>query len=251
MNIENIRFNKSAISAGDCLTKGWEILKPNYFMFFGIGLIALVLGCIPVVSWIIGGPIMVGVYYAMLRQYNGEPVEFGMISKGFSKFVPAMVIGFLMLLPGIVINGYNYGLRLAEALAILNPNEMTGGLVSLMAIFSFLVTIFSLVGGFILGISLTFSLPLLAEHDLSLMEAIKLSSKAGWGNVGGLSLLFLLIALMLIVGALACCIGIFFVFPMIYAAITVAYRQVFPNNSPQQFNPPTPGNYGNMAGQSF
>lgn len=251
MNIENIRFNKSAISAGDCVSLGWDLIKTNYLMFFGMSLIVVIVGIIPVVSWIIAGPLMVGVYYAMLRQYDRENVEFGMMFSGFSKFFPAMVVGFLLLLPGIVVNSYNWGLRIAQALAIYNPNELTGGLLTVMAIISFLVTGFALIGGIILSISLIFALPLIAEHDLSIMDAIKLSAKAGWGNVGGLFLVFLLIVLMLIAGVLACCIGVFFVIPMIYATMTVAYRQVFPKGAPQQFNQPAPANYGNMAGQSF
>lgn len=56
MNIENIQFNKSAVNAVECVSLGWKILKPNYFTFFGVGLIVAILGCIPVVSWILAGP---------------------------------------------------------------------------------------------------------------------------------------------------------------------------------------------------
>lgn len=222
-------------------------------MFFGIGLIVAITGCIPVVSWFLAGPLLVGVYYAMLRQYSGQNVEFGMLSIGFSKFFPALIVGFLLLLPGIVVNGYRTGLSIAQALAIYNPNELTGGMVAIMGIISLLINGFALIGGFILGISLVFAPLLLAEHDLSAIQAIKLSAKAGWGNFGGLFVLFLLLGLLLIGGVLALCIGIFFVIPILYAAFTVAYRQVFPSpHNPNHFNaPPPPPNYGNMHGQSI
>lgn len=252
MNIENIQFNKSAINVGECVSKGWEILKPNYFMFFGIGLLAVLLGCIPVVSWFLIGPLFVGIYAAMLKQYQGENADFGLIMSGFSKFVPALVIGILLLLPGIILNTYNLGLRIAQFLAIFNPNELTTGAATMFGIVGFLINIIALVGSIVFGISFTFALPLLAEKNLSIMETIKLSARAGWANFGGLFLLFLLLGLMMIGGILALCIGILFVLPLIYAAITVAYRQVFPNtNVPGQYNnPPSPENYGNMYGQS-
>lgn len=232
--MENINFNKGAINVGECLSRGWEIVKPNYFMFFGMGAIILILGCIPVISWIIAGPILVGVYYAMLRQYRGESVEFGMLFQGFNKFFPAMIIGFLFLLPGGISNLYRIGLRLAEFLAIYNPNELTGGLAALMTLLSFLISGFTLLGSIILFITLAFGLPLLAEYDLSLMEAIKLSAKAGWGNFGGMFLLMLLLGAIILAGILALCVGLFFVLPIIYAAITVAYKQVFPGAGQMQ-----------------
>ena len=40
-----------------------------------------------------GLPAMAGMYYVMLRNMRGESVEFGMMFKGFEKFVPLMVIG--------------------------------------------------------------------------------------------------------------------------------------------------------------
>lgn len=252
MNIENIQFNKSAINAGECVSKGWEILKPNYFMFFGIGLLVFILGCIPVVSWFLIGPLFVGIYAAMLKQYQGEQADFGIIMSGFSKFVPALVIGILLLLPGIILNTYNLGLRIAQFLAIFNPNELTAGAATIFGIVSFLVNIIALIGSIIFGITFTFALPILAEKNLSIMETIKLSAKAGWANFGGLFLLFLLLGLIMIGGILALCIGILFVLPLIYAAITVAYKQVFPDQNVfgQHDNPPSPENYGNMYGQS-
>lgn len=187
----------------------------------------------------------------MLRQYNGQNAEFGMLSQGFSKFVPAMVVGFLMLLPGIIANTYRVGLSIAQSLGIFNPNELTGGALAIMTIISFLINGFLIVGGLIMGISLVFSLPLLAEYDLSIMDTIKLSAKAGWANVGGLIVLFLLLGLIMLGGVFALCIGIFFVIPMLYASFTVAYRQVFQgsnnaNAGGQYNNPPSPQSYGNM-----
>ena len=148
-------------------------------------------------------------------------------------------------------NSYNLGIRLLQLLAIFNPNELTAGAATIFGLIGFLVNILALIGSILFGITFTFALPLLADKDLSLMETIKLSAKAGWANAGGLFLLFLLLGALMIGGIMALCVGIFFVLPVVYAAITVAYRQVFPiANQPGRFNdPPAPQNYGNMAGQ--
>ena len=87
MSIENIQFNKSAISVGECVSKGWEIVKPNYLMFLAIGILAVILGCIPVVSWFLVGPIFVGVYAALLKQYQGEQAGFWLNDVGFQQIL--------------------------------------------------------------------------------------------------------------------------------------------------------------------
>ncbi len=254
MNSENIQFNKSAVNAVECVTKGWEILKPNYIMFFGIGILVFILGCIPVLSWFLIGPVLVGIYAALLKQYQGEQAEIGMILSGFSKFVPAFVLGLLLILPGILLNTYNLGLRIAQLLSLFDASGLTGSAATIFTIAGFLINIIALVGSILFGITFTFALPLLADKNLPLMETIKLSAKAGWANFWGLFLLFLLLGAMLIGGVIALCIGILFVLPIVYAALTVAYRQVFPmanNGIGRQNIPPTPDNYGNMAGQQF
>ncbi len=247
MNIENVQFNRGAVNAVECVSKGWEILKSNYFPFFGIGVLVLILGCIPVVSWFLIGPLLVGIYAGLLIQYRGERADFGILFSGFSKFFPAFVIGLLLLLPGIILNFYNLSIRIAQALAIFNPNELTAGAATLFGLFGFLLNILALIGSILFGITFTFALPLLADKDLSLGDTIKLSAKAGWANAGGLFLLLLLLGLILVGGILALCIGIFFVLPLVYAALTVAYRQVFPlpsNSLP--FTSPPPSGYAGM-----
>jgi len=73
----NIQFNQSAVDAGACISAAWELIKRNYGMYLGISLIALILaGCLPCVSLFLVGPVLGGIYYVVLRDMRGEPVEF-------------------------------------------------------------------------------------------------------------------------------------------------------------------------------
>jgi uncharacterized membrane protein len=104
--------------------------------------------------------------------------------------------------------------------------------------------------GFVLRISLYFALPLIMEKQLGVGDAIKLSFSAGWANFGGIFLLSLLEGLMAIAGVLACGIGLLFVMPILYAANAFAYRQVFPDSTPNMnYAPPSPAAYGSNFGQ--
>lgn len=251
MNIDEIYFNKNAINAADCIGQGWELLKPNYWRFFGIGLLMMLSGCIPIVSWFLTGPIAVGIYFALLKSYRGEPIEFGMMFEGFKKFVPAMIIGFVMTIPGIVVNTYRLGVNIVEFMALSGPSLLTAEISGILAIISLFLSIIAFFVSIIFGITFIFSFPLLAEYDLSMIDTVKLSARAGWVNFGGLLLLFILTGLILVGGILALCIGIFFVLPLIYSSILIAYKQVFPSTdaSPQNSTPPPPTEYGDMFDQ--
>lgn len=267
----NIPFNRGAIAPTQCISGGWDLIKNDYWLFLGIALVGwLIMSCLFCVSWFLAGPILAGIYYCLFKRMNGEMVEFGMMFKGFDKFVPTMVLGLIIILPEIILQILNQSLQItAQVLSTMGRenNFQAGGdgtsaaqTAIVTGIFGliFLIYLIYLVVRIVMSISLAFTIPLVIEHDLSIMDAIKTSARAGWSNIGGLILLFILEALVGLAGALALCIGVFFVLPIIHAANAVAYRQVFP--APSQFTPTTPPapdsfgtDYGspNYGGQNY
>jgi uncharacterized membrane protein len=240
--MSNIPFNRSAIDAGECVSSGWNLVKPNYWMYFGITLIALLLiSCVPCINFLLIGPVSVGVYYVMLRGMRGEPVDLGMMFKGFEKFVPAMVVGLIQGLPGIIWTVLDYGINIARLISggfdkgssgtFYRPeifdNPLMAGLSVLYVGMALLFAGISIVW----GLTFVFAPAIMAEHDLGPLEVLKLSARAALSNIGGLILLVLLQILLAILGVVALCIGVFFVVPVLYAATAVAYRQVFPANA--------------------
>ena len=268
----NIQYSKGVIDATGCISNGWNMLKPNYWLYFGICLVAtlamMVLSCIPCLNILLTGlvnaPLIAGIYYVLLREMRGEPVEFAMMFKGFEKFVPVMVVGFIQAIPGIIFTILQWALdlgRLAAQIAngarrrgdFFQSSDGTeiaiaGGLIILYIVIAVVFFFFSVAW----QITFAFALPLVVEHDISPIEAIKLSAKAGWGNAGGLIVLFILVFLIALAGVFALCLGIFFVIPLVYASYAFAYRQVFPipGQVPQTVPPPA-GNYGGGFGQGM
>lgn len=252
----NIQFHSGAIDAGECVSAGWNLIKPNYWMFFAVTLVGvLLISCIPCVNIFVIGPVGVGIYYVLLRSMRGEPVEFGMMFKGFEKFVPAMVVGLIQAFPGIVWTIVDYTVNFATLIPALSRggdlSDLQRGADIFGAGFSIGYTLFALtfaVVSAVWGISFMFALPLLAEHDLNPIDALKLSASAAWSNIGGIILLVVLQVLLAIVGLLALCVGVLFVLPVLYASFAVAYRQVFPMVD-QHFNyaPPPPTEYGGFG----
>lgn len=104
------------------------------------------------------------------------------------------------------------------------------------------------------GISFAFAIPIAMENEsLSPIDALKLSVRAAWGNVGGIIVLAILSILIGFGGALVICIGFFFVLPIIWVSWAFAYRQVFPDLSPTIYRnePPPPDAYRGSFGQGL
>ncbi|MFZ1700103.1 MAG: hypothetical protein WBO10_09605 [Pyrinomonadaceae bacterium] len=257
----NIQFMPGAISAGECISNAWETLKSNYGMYLGIAIIAMIMtGCIPCVNVFIMGPVMGGVYFVVLRDMRGEPIDFGMMFKGFEKFVPLMVIGLFQSIPGVIAQMVQYGVRFSQLASGGNGDftffqisnrdfALSSGLMILFAVIFIGFMIFS----FVWWAVFFFAIPLVMEHDMGAIDAIKLSARASLSNIGGLLSYFILMILVIFVGMLLLCIGMFLIsMPVIYIGSAFAYRQVFPYIE-RTFNmtPPPPNAYGSRFGQGM
>ena len=258
----NLQFQSGALNAGDCISNAWEMLKANYGIYLGISLIAMILtGCIPCINLFLIGSIAGGIYYVVLRDMRGLPIDFGMMFKGFEKFVPLMVIGLIQSIPGVIAQVIQYGARFAEIgmggmgsgrdfeffQTGRGDTALAGGIMIIGVIVAIAFVIFSVIWWAVFF----FAVPLAMEYDLSPIDAIKLSARAGMSNIGGLIVLLIFEAMLVLVGVLLICIGMFLIsIPVIYLANAFAYRQVFPLIE-QQFNmaPPPPTAYGFGGGQ--
>lgn len=259
--MNQIQYNSGAIDAGGCVSSAWDLVKSDYGIYLGIALVAMILaGCIPCVSLFLVGPITGGVYFVVLRGMRGEPIEFGMLFRGFDKFVPLMVIGIIQSIPEIIGQGLRFSANIGEGvLDGLNrggrdyyqsssdpfPIAIAGGVLVVVIIVAVVLILF----GVVWRIILFFAIPLAMEHNLGAIDAMKLSARAAMSNIGGLILLIILQGLIGLLGFIMLCVGIFFVLPIIYAASAFAYRQVFPMmfQPPMQNAPPPPDAYGNFG----
>jgi hypothetical protein len=270
----NIQFYKGAIDATGCISNGWNLVSANYGLYLGITTLTLVtmliLSCIPclniLVIGLVNAPLVAGIYYVLLRDMRGEPIDFGMMFKGYEKFVPVMIVGFVQAVPSIIATILQFAFDLTRiATQILGQQgigtgdfyqssggtelAIAGGLLALYLVIAAVFVVFSIVW----YIAFAFAIPIVVEHNIGAIEALQLSAKAGFGNSGGLIILAILNGLIGLAGIIAVCLGFIFVLPIIYAAQAFAYRQVFPSlNAPTTYNtPPPPTEYGGSFGQQY
>jgi uncharacterized membrane protein len=224
-----IPFRRGAVEPIACISSAWDLVKPNYWLFVGMCAIGLMIGgAIPIV---LVGPMMCGLYLSFFKVRRREPIEFGTLFKGFDFFGPSVLASALHTIPilAIIIPAYvafYVGFILSVAVQSgsdqPNPTAFFGvfGLFICFWLAMFIVIIF-------ISIGFTFAYPLIVDHKLSGMDAVKLSFKAAIANFWRLLGLMLLTGLLSLLGVACCYIGMFLVFPIAYASIAIAYEQVF------------------------
>lgn len=248
--MQNIQYQSGAIDAGACISNAWTLVTGKFWLYIGVAFVTLLLvGCIPFVGSVLFGPVLGGFYYLVLRDMRGEPVDFGMMFKGFEKFLPLMLAGLVQVAPSLVATVFQYSVDIANiAGGSRDTNFYQSGSDALFAGITAMVLVIVIVLsllGIVWSVALSFAVPLIVEHDLGVADALLTSAKAALSNAGGLILLIILEILIAILGFVALCLGFFVAIPVIYAANVIAYRQVFPYFGGTNFNtaPPPPDAY--------
>jgi|SRR5215204_1481021 len=258
----NIQYQRSAINPGDCIGNAWTLVTRRFWLYIGIGLVTVVMvSCIPIVNFFLLGPIIGGFYYLVLRDMRDEPVEFGMLFKGFEKFVPLMVVGIIQSIPSIVVTIFQYTIDFARlaaggAAGDSDVNFLQSGSDVAFAGFSLLIIVVAVVAFFFSiawHLAFAFAIPLVVDQDADIGTALLTSAKAAMSNVGGLIVLIILEGLVMILGVIAICLGVLVAIPVIYAANAFAYTQVFPYFVRPDLNvtPPPPSAYGGTYGTNY
>jgi hypothetical protein len=224
-----IEFRRNAVEPIECIKGGWNLIKSQYWLFVGITIVGVIIGSV-VPLGILMGPMMCGIYLALFQTRRGQPIEFGILFKGFDYFGDSVVAALLHMIPIVVILVPSYILFYVGMFAVLaqqgggepNPGVLLG-FFGFFAVF-WLVMMVLLI---LVSVAFTFAYPLIVDRRLSGLDAVKLSIRAALANFWRLLGLLLLTGLMTFVGLLFCYVGAVFVIPISFAAIATAYEQVF------------------------
>ena len=240
-------FKRNAVEPVECIKAGFNLIKNQYWLFMGITVVGLIIGSI-VPFAILMGPMQCGIYLALLQTRRGQPIEFGTLFKGFDYFGDSLIAALLHLVPMIVIIVPSYIIFIVFYMGFLVTMSQGGGEPNPAALLGFfgLLIVFWLVVFILLilmSVVFTFAYPLIVDRRMSGLEAVKLSVRAALGNFWRLLGLLLLTGLMNFAGALFCYVGALFVIPIGFAALAMAYEQVFGLSDMQPNLPPPPPSF--------
>jgi hypothetical protein len=224
-----IPFRRNAVEPVQCIKGGWELIKNQYWLFVGMTLVGVLIGS-AVPLGILLGPMMAGLYLTFFKARRGEPIEFGMLFKGFDYFGPSLIATLLHIVPilAIVLPAYFlFYISIFVSMAAQGGDEPNpAALIGVMAMFG-IFWLVVLVVIIIISIGFAFAYPLIVDRKLQGFDAVKLSFRAAMSNFWRLLGMMLLTSLMSVAGVLVCYVGMFLVMPIAYAAIAKAYEQVF------------------------
>src|SRR5207253_1143717 len=97
MNPDHSEFRRGVIAPLECIKEGWALIKDQYWLFFGISIVGMLVG--GVVPVVLLGPMMVGIFLCLQQRQRNQPVEFGTLFKGFEQFVQGLVVAVLKMIP--------------------------------------------------------------------------------------------------------------------------------------------------------
>lgn len=220
---EQIEFRSGVIRPIECLKEGWEFIKPNFWLFFAISIVGLIIG--GATLYILLGAMVCGIFYVFLASMDGSEPKFEDLFKGFSFWKPSLLVVAVIVVPTLVMIGLIYVPVLVAMAAGVRFSEdqlfaMLAGTFAVEAVFSvFVVCLHTL---------LMFSFPLIVDKNLSGVRAMMVSAKAVWQNLSGVAGLWAVCFFVTLAGYLALCFGIYLTIPIVLAANVVAYRKVFP-----------------------
>jgi uncharacterized membrane protein len=228
MTTPDIPYNRKAVDPVECIKAGWELVKPHYWLFVGMTFVAFLIGSAASFG-ILMGPLTCGIYLTCFARRRREPVEFGLLFKGFDFFGPSVVATLLHAVPIVAILIPTYVIFYASFVLALvaqgdNPNPLP--LLAVLGTFSLMAVVVGVLI-MIVSIGFMFAYPLIVDRRLGGWDAVKLSFKAAMANFWRLLAMGLLTGVMAMVGMAFCYVGIFLVFPISYGAIAAAYEQVF------------------------
>jgi uncharacterized membrane protein len=231
VDASNLPFKRDAIRPFECWSAGWQLIKEQYWLLVGITLVAVLLGSLAPMG-ILMGAMLCGLDIVLLTLMRGQRVDFNLLFKGFDYFVPGLIVtavrlgvALLILLP-LYIGIFVLFFMAAAAGAATNNSAAP---IALMIVGGIVFFVLIMALSLALGVWLLFAYPLIVDRKLSGWDACRLSARAVRGNLQGAIGLLLLCVAFGFAGLLACYVGVFLVLPIQFAALAVAYRQVFPD----------------------
>lgn len=225
---QSLQFNAGAIKPVECLREAWDAIKSDYWPLFAISLVGgLIAGF---TMYVLLGAMVCGIFTCYLKKIDGQgSVNFDDLWTGFKYLGPSALATILFVIPivayFIVLFVTIYSPLIVAAVMDKNadPSILIGTFVGAIVIDVIVAIAMTCIHSLMI-----FTFPLIIDRKLSSWDAIKLSARAALKNVGGIAGLIGISFVLVILGQLAFCVGMYFVIPVITATNLVAYRKVFP-----------------------
>jgi uncharacterized membrane protein len=172
---------------GHWIGAGWEIVRADLGTFMLMSLVFVVLNSF--VPIILQGPLIAGFCIVCAKKLLYGRFEFGDLFKGFNFFVAALVASLLI------------------------------------AVFTFIGTLFCIIPGLVIAAMYQFTYLFIVDKKMDFWPAMQASHALVKNDYFGFTIFFIAAVLLNVIGVLCCLVGVFATMPILYAAVTVAYKE--------------------------
>ena len=226
----NVDIRKVSIKPIELIKRGHQLIGDRYWLFFGITAIGMLIAS-AVPFGIIMGPMLVGIYLCFLDQERGVTVDFARLFQGFDSFKESfiatlviMAASFLIIIPMMMV--FFVGMMMVIPV---QQNGGNGGEPP-MAFFALILGFYAamLLVNFVIVLPFLFTFQLIADRNVSGIDAVKLSFQGVRRNFVGLIGYMIVIAIVSIALMLMCYLPVLFFLPISFASLFVAYRDIYP-----------------------
>lgn len=221
-------FTPGAVQPMVCLRGGYELIRDQYWLFVGMCFVAILIGS-AVPMGILMGPMMCGLYVAIFQKHRGKQVEFGILFKGFDYLGESIIATLIHVVPIIIVIVPFYIVFYGVLFFIMPRGGGDADSSAVLGFFGVFFIFFIVVMLLIMLVSVlfTFTYPLIVDRRLGGVDAVRSSARAALANFLPLLGLLLLNGVLGFLGLLLCYVGMFLVFPVTFAATSIAFEQVF------------------------
>jgi uncharacterized membrane protein len=176
------------VHAGRWISEGWALVTADLGNYVLLALIFLVLSsAVPV---ILQGPMIAGLHIFTMKKLMGRRAEFADLFTGFNYFVPTLVASIVI------------------------------------GLFVFAGTLACIIPGLVVAAMYKFTYLFIVDKRMDFWPAMQASHAVVKRDYAGFTLFLILMALVNILGALCCIVGLLVSIPVTFAAITVAYKEI-------------------------
>jgi DNA-directed RNA polymerase subunit RPC12/RpoP len=229
---------------GGYLSQGWETFKNSPGIIIGASV--LVYGCLlainlvpylsSILSIVLTGPLMGGLWLFYLKKVRGEEAGINDAFEGFRQRFGQLLLG--NFIPGLLAGLCVVPMVIVIVIGLIMFSENRGGspfdsgagiaLVSVGGLFA----IVGICGMIYLSTCWMFTLPLVADKGMNFWSAMGLSRKVVIKHWWMTLLVLVVVGLVGSLGALACGIGLLVSGPVAFAALACAYDKLFGDLAP-------------------
>ncbi len=230
MSDQHFEFRVVPIRPTECVENARKFLGEDYWLFLGICIVGMLIGSAGPMG-ILLGPMFVGIYLCYLEKERSGTSEFGTLFRGFDQFIDSLFATLIMLalvfvvtLPLVIIM---LGFVMFPIIAAEQAGREPGPEVMIGVLTMYPIMI---LGSLLCYVPFMFTYQLIAEHRLTAWPAVKLSAKAVWANMYGVTWFLFVLMLLSFILTLMCYVPAMLFLPISFGAVFTLYRDVFPED---------------------